>query len=585
LAAFIKHTSCDNCGSSDGKAEYNDGSSHCFVCLKTVPSDEYIEQIKEAKEQKQRGKSKPKQKEEVEKQDKTKPQVTLEQTTELKERTTLKGNNYRNIKDTTLAAFGVRTEYDETTGEVYATYYPCTEKGELVGWKPRVHPKSFGGSIGRTGNTCELFGQFKFKNGGKTILLVGGEHDQLAAYQMLQDYYKSKSWEFDSPVVSPTVGETGCAKQIANQYTFFDSFDKIVIGMDNDEAGNTAVEKIVAVLPKGKVFIAKWSRKDPNKMLDDGLEKAFISDFYNAKIYTPDGIIASNTLSAQMREELMVPKIPLPPFMHKLQDMMAGGIPLGRILNLGSASGTGKSTILDEMIYYWLFNSPHLPAIVSLESSAGQYGLKLLSRHVSNKIELMSNTEALAFIDTKVIADKEYELFNHADGSPRFWLMDERDGGVESLKDVVQNLIISCGAKVIVLDPIQDILDGLSQDEQTMFLKWQKGMVKSHGCTFINVNHVRKNSGSQKANSTGADIHEEDFHGTSSIFKSGACNLLFTRNKEAECDIEKNTTTMKASKIRWTGKTGQAGQYYYDNATHTMHDLDDWLKDHGSSSF
>ena len=81
-----------------------------------------------------------------------------------------------------------------------------------------------------------------------------------------------------------------------------------------------------------------------------------------------------------MRDEFKSPKIPLPPFMHKLQEMMAGGIPLGRIVNLGSASGTGKSTIIDEIVYFMLFNSPHKVGIVTLESTVGQYGNKLFHR-------------------------------------------------------------------------------------------------------------------------------------------------------------------------------------------------------------
>jgi archaellum biogenesis ATPase FlaH len=581
--SFVKHTACPKCTSSDGYADYGEGNGgHCFVCEFTVPSDDY----KEEQAKKNGTKVKPKKDNMIqEKQEKTKPAVTAEQTADIKSKTSMQGNGYRGIDDATLKFYGARTEYNETNGEVQARYYPVTRDDVLVGWKVREVPKTFY-AIGNTGNDCDLYGAFRFRNGGKYLLIVEGESDAKAAYQMFKEYSNSKNSDFVTAVVSITNGAGNPAKQLAANYEFISLFDTVVLGFDSDEPGKKAIDKAVSALPKGKVKICTWTKaKDPNEYLQKDMQKQFISDFYNAKAFTPDGIIASNNLSAQMREELMVPKIPLPPFMHKLQDMMAGGIPLGRILNLGSASGTGKSTILDEMIYYWLFNSPHLPGIVSLESSAGQYGLKLLSRHVSNKIELMSNDDALAFIDNEKIAAKEYELFNKEDGSPRFYLMDERDGGVDSLKDVVENLIISCGVKVVVLDPIQDILDGLAQDEQTMFLKWQKGMVKSHGCTFINVNHVRKNSGGQKANSTGADIHEEDFHGTSSIFKSGACNLLFTRNKEAEDNIEKNTTTMKASKIRWTGKTGQAGQYYYDNATHTMHDLDDWLKENGTSNF
>ena len=38
---------------------------------------------------------------------------------------------------------------------------------------------------------------------------------------------------------------------------------------------------------------------------------------------------------------------------------------------------------------------------------------------------------------------------------------------------------------------------------------------------------------------------------------------------------------MKMTKCRWTGRTAPvAGKYYYDNETHTLYDLDDYLAEH-----
>ena len=578
MGVFVRHTSCPStsCDSSDGFALYDDGSGHCFVCGHTELSEEYKEKSKDVKPKKQR-------KEKMKETEKLKPEVTPEQTAELKSRTTTKGNGYRGIHDDILQEFGVRTEYTEDD-EVYCTYYPCTEKGQLVGWKPRVHPKQFGGSIGRTGATCDMFGQFRFEGKpAKFVLIVGGEHDQLAAYQMLRQYYKQKGWDFESPVVSPTIGESGCAKQLAANYEFFNSFDKIILGFDNDKAGQEAMDKAVMALPKGKVFIAKWSAKDPNEMLLEGMQREFISNFYEAAPHVPVGVVASNQISADMRKEISVPKVPLPPFMRKLQEMMAGGFPLGRIINLGSASGTGKSTIIDEILYFMLFNSPHKVGVVTLESTSGQYGIKLLSRHISQKIELLDQDSQFKLLDDPIVKQKEHELFNDESGNPRFYLVDDRDGDISDIRDAIENLIIACDCKVIVLDPVSDIIAALPLDEQDNFMSWQKGMIKSHMCTFLNVCHTRKTASGQKAGSAGADLHEEDLIGSSALYKSAACNLMFSRNKEAEDPIEKNTTTMKATKIRWTGKTGVAGKYYYDNESHTLHDLDDWLQQNGGS--
>jgi Zn ribbon nucleic-acid-binding protein len=423
MAAFKHHTQCPKCNSSDAYAVYSDSSGHCFSCGFTKPSDEFLE-ANQSKQTKKKGKSKLEQaledKPTTATDRKEKPIVTEEETIELKSRTTVKAPTYRGIRPETMSTFGVRTEFDEASGEPCAIYYPCTQENELTGWKPRVLPKSFGGSIGRTGATCQLFGQFKFTRSSKVCLIVGGENDALSAYQMLADYIKSKAGDYEIAVVSPTIGETGCSKQLAAQYAFFDKYEKIIVGFDNDKAGREATEKVMDVLPKGKVFIANWKYKDPNEYLEKGQERAFISDYFSAKSYVPAGIVASNELGEAMREELMIPKVPLPPFMHKVQALMSGGLPLGRIINLGSASGTGKSTIIDECIYHWIFNSPHRTGIVSLESSKGQYGLKVLSRHVSRKIELMDNVLALEYLDSPDIKQKEHELFNNEDGSPRF---------------------------------------------------------------------------------------------------------------------------------------------------------------------
>lgn len=581
MGIFIKHTACDSCGSSDGRAIYDDGSWYCWVCGNNKPSQEFLEQVRE---------SKPKVKSFVKKEKgnmeikpSTKPAITEEENLEIKANTTTKAKGFRGIDDEIYKKFGVRHAFDEQTGEVIEQYYPVTQDGQLSGYKIREVPKNFR-SKGRTGADCELFMQFKFNRGGKYIMITEGELDALSAYQMFSEYNQKRGHEYETACVSPTTGANS-KKQIAAQYKFLDTFDQIILSYDNDKAGQDAAEEIVKYLPKGKVKIMKMRYKDANEYLIEGKEKEFLQDFYNAKAYVPVGVVGSGDIVDSMREEFLVPKIPLPPFMHKLQAMMAGGVPLGRIVNLASASGTGKSTIVDEIVYHMIFNSPHKVGIVTLESTTGQYGIKLLSRHISLKLELLQNEEALSILNSEKTKEKEKELFWKENGEHRFYLVDDRDGGVENVKDAIENLIISCDCKVIVCDPVHDVIGTLPNEEQESFYAWQKGMVKSHNCTFYNVMHTRKTANGQKAGSAGADLHEEDIQGASAAYKSAACNLMFSRNKEAEDEIERNTTIMKATKIRWTGKTGIAGKYYYDNNTHTLYDLDEWLQENGVKEF
>jgi hypothetical protein len=216
--------------------------------------------------------------------------------------------------------------------------------------------------------------------------------------------------------------------------------------------------------------------------------------------------------------------------------------------------------------------------IVSMELDAGQYGESLLSRHLSRKLALIKDEKVkdniLRSAETK---KKATELFYREDGQHRFYLLDNRDGSIEEIQDTIEELVVSCGCKIIVLDPLQDILDGLSNEEQAVFMKWCKGIIKSHGITLIFINHIRKAASGAQSSSQGSTFTEEEIQGSSTIIKSASANILLSRNKYAEDPIERNTTRVMLSKNRICGITGPAGEIYYDNDTHTLHAKEDYF--------
>lgn len=577
MGEVLRKEQCPRCrkagrdSSCDNLVVYRDESSHCFSCGYTKPSRAWLEENGLVQE-------------EYDEEVMSKEKLTQEEIDKIKGYTGVAGHNIRGITDETYKYYGVRHKYSEETGEPVAQYYPITEGYEASGFKVRNLPKDFS-VIGKCTKESDLFGQWRYKNSvGKFVVITAGEVDCLSAHQMLEDYRKSKGSDFEPiPVVSSTVGETGSHKQLANHYEWLDRFERVIICYDSDTAGKEATESLATVVPKGKMYVMELPMKDTNEMLVAGKAKQWIDCFWKARPYTPEGIVGSSALSSRIREYAVIPKIPLPPFMHRVQKLMAGGIPLGVILCLGSMSGGGKSTITDEMLYYWIFNSPHKVGIISLESEAGAYATKLLSRHVGRKIDLIEDPEEkINYLNSIEVLQAEANLFTTPEGNDRFYLIEDRDSGWEAMKKSIMNLIVSCGVKVIVLDPLQDAWAGMSLELQENASAWLKGCIKSHNVTFILISHVRKNGGGQKANSQGADLTEEDFHGSSTIFKSSACNLLFTRNKEAEDEIERNTTVMKMSKCRWSGQTSPfAGKFYYDNAAHKLYDFEEWANSTG----
>jgi len=579
LAGFLRHTSCDSCGSSDGKAEYDDGSSHCFVCLKTVPSDEWIDSQSDSPNKsytknKVKVNTKVKDKIVIDEKKVSKACITPEESQEVKDKTSMSGNNYRGISDAVLKFYGCRTEFeDEDESEVKARYYPITIQDKLSGWKVREHPKSFY-AIGNTGNDCDLYGAFRFRSGGKYLLICEGESDAHASYQMFKEYSESKGSDFITAVVSITTGAGNPAKQLATNYEFLSLFDNIVLGFDSDEPGKKAIDKAITALPKGHVKICTWSKcKDPNEYLLKGQQKQFISDFYNAKTYVPTGVMASTDLYDKIIEQANVAKVPFPPFLKTLETMIGGGLILGHAYNIGAMTSIGKTAVVNELVYWWIYNSPHLVGIVSMELNSGQYGEAILSRHLQTKLARLDVKEKMIQLESDSIRQKGKELFTKEDGTPRFYLVDDRDGSTEQIQDVIEQMVISSGVKIIVIDPLQDIIGNLSNEEQGVFMTWVKSMIKSHNVSFVLINHLRKKSGGD----TSIKVSESDIMGSSTIMKSASVNILLARDKEAEDEIERNTTYVTLPKSRLTGDTGPAGKIYYDKYTHVMHDFDEYF--------
>lgn len=491
------------------------------------------------------------------------------------------GMGYRGIKDEYLKFFGHLTKKDDD-GKVISRHYPETNtKGKLSGYKCRNHPKDFRyGNIGSTGGKNQLSGQVKYSGHNKYILIVGGEEDKVAAYQMFEENRAGKGNIAPVHVVSPTCGENSAVKQIASQYSFFDMYEQIIIGMDNDEAGHKAAKAIAEVLPKEKVKVVVWTGKDPNKMLEDGLAGVFVRDFYNAKPLIASGIVESTGLMDQVREELMRPRIKLPPEWSEVERAMKGGIRQGSIVNIIGDTSVGKSTVINGLNYFWMFNAPEKVGVVSLEATSGQYTLDMLSLHLEkNLLWIGEGEDILAYLDRPDVVSLYDNLLTSESGEPRFSILDERDGDIKMLERQIDKLIHQYGCKIIVIDVLTDILRGMSSDMQEEHMKYQKQIVKT-GVTIINVLHTRKPAG---GDGTWRKASEYDAFGSSSFVQSAAYNIVISRNKMAQDVIERNLTHVDMPKCRG-GETGEIMQLLYDTETRLMVNYDEWLARQASMS-
>lgn len=490
--------------------------------------------------------------------------LTSEQIQDFKKTVGFSDKPYRGISPETMKFFGhmVKTNNRGVPVEIW---YPETEEDKVGGFKIRVLPKSFT-KVGRTGKKSQLSGQFRYKSAAKRVLYVGGENDKAAAYQALVKY--------GVHVVGPTTGEGSAADQAAAQYEFFDRYEEIYVGMDNDIKGKEATEKIVKVLPANKVKIVNWSEKDPHKLLEDGKDEQIRRDFFNARSYVDSGIKSSMEILADVEEVLTAQIITLPTYMHRMQSMMRRAFSTnGRVVNIIGSTSCGKSTHVNNMIYHWIFSEGMKPLILSLEMTAGEYAVDLLSLHLKKNLDWfqdgMDAWDYLQREDVKVLYD---DLFMDADGNERFMIVDDRNGSIESIVKTIERGVKQFGCNIVIIDVLTDILRFLPMDEQEKHMAFQKNFVKS-GTSIVNVLHTKKPERDKDGKLRRTT--EYDALGSGTFVQSAHINIIINRDKMAE-GVDKNVTYVDMPKCR-RGTTGEAGRWYYDPETRQVYDFDDYF--------
>ena len=164
--SFIKHTSCESCGSSDANAVYSDGSAYCFSCRKnTAPGTQDIEVEFNV----------------------IQSQLTLDEIEQLPIDT------FRGISKKVLYNAGVKIEYDDKRN-ITSHYYPITVNKKVKAYKKRIVVTKDFRVIGKA-EVPELFNQV---NSGKrkNLVITEGEVDCLSILRMADNFSSFFSFAF-----------------------------------------------------------------------------------------------------------------------------------------------------------------------------------------------------------------------------------------------------------------------------------------------------------------------------------------------------------------------------------------------------
>lgn len=490
-------------------------------------------------------------------------------------------------KDTSIK-YGIRYQYDERTGKPVVMMIPAyiEEEGKnvITGYKCRnfrKEKKSEGHfySIGYVGKLNMFMGQH-LKKGENHLLIVGGEIDAVVSDTMLRDHSDLAKYHKKYLVVSSLIGEPATFEVCKRNYEFVTSFPQVVLGLDNDPAGKDATEAVKDVLPNENLFVTKMTYKDAweywerfKKFKEQDALKLFVSDIHwDKKVVKSFGLVGSKSLLAAAIEHVIRPKIPLPAFLQDLGDFFTDGIGLGEIFNIISNTSTGKSVYVNEMISDWVENAPYKMCIFSLEDGKGSYGTKIASRLVGRSIHRVKGAENRKKILEENSAKIMEFLTDKETGEDAFYLIEEAFSDLEQVKQAILQAIKVHDCKIIVIDPLVNLISHKSNEEQIAFMVFEEECRRIYDVTFINVCHTRKiGGGGSKGASQGGDISEEDVKGTSQITGSATINMIIRRDKTAACDIKRNTTEIDLTKNRTDGSTGKGvAKIFYHGDSHTL---------------
>ena len=451
----------------------------------------------------------------------------------------------RKISGDVVDYFNVRMSVTEE-GKPDAHYYPYTKGGNITAYKERKLPKEF--RVHGDFKGVQLFGQAQAAS-GKTLVVTEGELDCLAVAQA----YLLQYGRFYPVVSIPSASST---RSLLENREFLNRFETVVLMFDQDEAGKKATDHAAKIVGPGKCKVASFQGKDPSDLLLEHGHQAIMQAIWSAQTWNPAGILTGDAIWDAFVARQEVESVPYPSCLAGLNTKL-GGMRHGEITLFTSGTGSGKSTVIKEIILDLLNKTDERVGLVSLEESIGDTAEKFIAMQLQRPL-----------LDPPPLSDTDKrQAFDKVFGDERLVLLDHQ-GSVsdESLIDKIEYMALM-GCTYIVLDHItiavSEGAEGLTGNEAVdKVMSDLLKITKRHNVWLGLISHLRKSMGKSFEEGNLASI--DDIKGSGSIKQISFDIVAFSRNLVAEDEQDRNTIKFRVLKSRFTGRTGDAGAASYD---------------------
>jgi twinkle protein len=497
-----QHLPCPCGKSSDGYTEYPTGG-YCFSCTKKFWNNKEEEILDEKA-------------------------YTLQQLP------------YRGHSLSAVQKYNVKLKVSEATGDPIGVVYPVYHDGESEKHRDLVK-KSFywvnnkGPGLGGK----HLFGA----GSAQAVTITEGEEDMLSAYEMLGSKY---------PVV--TVQSAGQAKaDCAADKDFLDSFEKIYLCFDNDDAGRRAEASVSSLFPYSKIYIVRKSKfKDANEYQLNNAEAEYRKVWWAAKRHDPENIMSSFTDIGEVFKQPKKKAICDFPF-SGLQDATFG-IRTGETYLFKALEGIGKTELMGAIEYH-VAKSTDLPiGIIHLEEDLQRSAIRLVGYEVGQPVHIEGfsdySPEDLLSI---------YKSVAKNDNRIHFYQKGKNDTDVDAFLNSIRFMVAQAGCKIVFFDHISRVATSFNLDTSGLdnFATRLSELAIELDFALIMITHVNDDGLTR---------------GSRNISKEAWTVVMLTRDKVNPDPVVRNTTHLLVEKNRHASITGPAGEVYFDINTFKLSD-------------
>lgn len=528
---FLRHEPCPKCGSKDNLGRYDDGHGHCFGCgyyekgenmgqAQTSEPDSFdaiAQNISTSNSKKQKGL--------------------------LTEGTEFKALQKRKISEATCKKWGYQIARHNGKTVQIANYFD--ENRNKVAQKVRYPNKDFL-FLGET-RDIGLYGQWLWRDGGKMVVITEGELDALTV-----SHLQGNKW----PVVSVPNGSKAASKSIKKSLKWLNRFEKVVFMFDNDAPGKAAVDECVSALPPGKAYIAHLPLKDASDMHQAGRGSEVIDAIWGAKEWRPDGIVNARDM---FKELLALDNEGAVEYPWEGLTKVTRGFRPREIVTFCAGSGIGKSTACREIAHYLLSKGEKI-GYIALEESVRITLKALVGLELNRRLS----------IDMDGVDEKVLQVgFNNIITEDNCYLYDHFGSlHSERLIDHVRYLATGLGVKWVILDHLSIVVSGdetIGDERRAIDVTMTKlrSLVEETGIGLILVSHLKRPEG--KGHEEGAKVTLAQLRGSAGIAQLSDLVLGMERNQQDPDN--KDRTTIRVLKNRFTGETGEACDLRWDKDT------------------